>query len=83
MRQGKGEVWTIHLSDRCVPAREVHVDVPLKTVFRPEGRQPRAWFEGSGVVVPVGHGVYQIVDLPLAAAVARAEIEAGRIMTVV
>lgn len=60
MQRGLPTVWTIHLSDRCIPAREVDVQVPLRAVFKPEARQPRAWLEGRGVVRVVEEGVYRI-----------------------
>lgn len=54
MQRGLPTVWTIHLSDRCIPATEVIVEVPVTAVFRPEARQPRAWLEGRGRIVSNG-----------------------------
>lgn len=51
MQRGKSTVWTVHLADRCIPAKTVKVFVPLLTVFRPESQQPRAWFEGVGHIL--------------------------------
>jgi hypothetical protein len=76
MQRGKPQVWTIHLSDRCVPAREVHVQVPVQTVFRPSGPQPRAWFEGYAVVIGItdqGPDVYGLVTGQHAFALQRAQ----------
>lgn len=53
MQRGLDTVWTIHLSDRCIPAKHVVLKVPIQAVFRPEARQPRAWLEGKGVIIPV------------------------------
>lgn len=50
MQRGLETVWTIHLSNQCIPARVVHLKVPVDTVFKPQGRQPRAWFAGKGVI---------------------------------
>jgi hypothetical protein len=50
MQRGKDTVWTIHLSDECIPAVDVECHVPVRTVFRPNGPQPRAWFEGRGEI---------------------------------
>ena len=55
-------VWTIHLSDRCIPAKEVIMAVPVATVFRPNGPQPRAWFSGYGFVKDLGKGVWGIYE---------------------
>lgn len=60
MQRGLNTVWTIHLSDRCIPANKVDIDVPVTAVFRPEARQPRAWLEGRGIVQQVGPDHYHI-----------------------
>lgn len=60
MQRGLDTVWTIHLSDRCIAAREVVINIPINTVFKPEARQPRAWFEGKGVAHELRNGLYAI-----------------------
>jgi hypothetical protein len=62
MQRGLSTVWTIHLSDRCIAAEEVEVNVPLMAVFRPESRQPRAWLEGRGYIYNVGPNRWVIND---------------------
>jgi hypothetical protein len=62
MQRGLDAVWTIHLSNRCLPAKSVHVEVPVATVFRPNGRQPRAWFSGEGYIHDMGDGWFVIKD---------------------
>ena len=45
------DIWTIHLSDRCIQTRRVEVKVPLETVYKgPEARQPRAFMRGKGKI---------------------------------
>lgn len=60
MQRGLPTVWTIHLSNRCIPATEVELTVPVTAVFRPDARQPRAWLEGYGVVTHVGGDRWRI-----------------------
>jgi hypothetical protein len=50
MQRGNPNIWTVHWADRCIQAEEIQVNGTIATVYRPEGRQPRAWFEGKGVV---------------------------------
>ena len=50
MQRGSPNVWTVHTSKACFQGRRVRVSVPLETVFRPEARQPRAYFVGYGRV---------------------------------
>jgi hypothetical protein len=60
MQRGLDTVWTIHLSDKCIPAKEVLVEVDVKAVYKPEARQPRAWLEGTGYVFQTGNDTYRI-----------------------
>ena len=73
MQRGLSTVWTIHFSDCCIPATEVTVDVPVTTVFRPKGRQPRAWFEGQGVLLHTGPTTFHIVTPYFASALRRSD----------
>jgi hypothetical protein len=60
MQRGLPGVWTIHYRGQCVAAKEVVLNVPVNTVFRPQARQPRAWFEGQGVLHEGRNGLYSI-----------------------
>lgn len=60
MQRGLDTVWTIHLSNKCIPASKVEVKVPVTAVFRPKARQPRAWLEGKGTIVKTANGAYRI-----------------------
>lgn len=64
MQAGNNAVWTIHLSDRCIPAENVLVMVPVRTVYKATGRQPRACLRGKGFVhsIPGIEGHYIITD---------------------
>jgi hypothetical protein len=64
MQRGLPGVWTVHISKRCIPAREVIICVPVNTVFRPNGRQPRAWFEGEGFVHELNNGIVALEATP-------------------
>lgn len=48
MQRGDRKVWSIRLSDRCLHAEHIVVDVPLKTVYKATAQQPRAFFVGEG-----------------------------------
>jgi hypothetical protein len=48
MQRGDPKVWTIRTSAKCLHAEHIKVDVPLQTVFDPQGRQPRAFLKGFG-----------------------------------
>lgn len=50
MQQGKPEVWTVHNSLGCFGVKEVVMQVPMKTIYNPNGRQPRAKFHGMARV---------------------------------
>lgn len=46
-----GSVWTVHLSDKCIPTMKVKVEVPVETIFKGlEASQPRAFLKGKGRV---------------------------------
>lgn len=77
MQRGKDTVWTIHRSDRCIPARQVRVYVETETVFRPESTQPRAWFQGEGVVVDCQNGDYCITSPQMAFALMQDAADKG------
>lgn len=62
MQRGLPTIWTIHLSDRCIPCTQITMNVPVTTVFRPNGPQPRAWFEGKGIVRARGIGGHYQID---------------------
>ncbi len=45
------DIWTVHMSDRCIQTREVDIRVPLQSIYRgPNARQPRAYFKGKAIV---------------------------------
>lgn len=45
------DVWTVHLSDRCIQTPQVTCNVPIKTVYKGDkATQPRAFFRGEGVI---------------------------------
>lgn len=46
MQRGLPKVWTVHTSRACYQVERVQINVPLEAVFRPEARQPRAFFTG-------------------------------------
>jgi hypothetical protein len=72
MQRGKDTVWTIHRSDRCIPARKVALYVdPIETHFKKDGRQPRAYLSGTGVVVDCGSGDFAIMSPQMAFALMR------------
>jgi hypothetical protein len=58
MQRGNPNVWTVHNSRACYQGKEIHLLVPVKSVFNPGGRQPRAYFEGYGHVEVVGSAVF-------------------------
>lgn len=56
----KGYPWTVHTSKACIPAREVIVQVPTSTVWKPNKKEnPRAFIKAKGVV-EVSDGVVTI-----------------------
>lgn len=60
MQRGLPTVWTIHMSDRCIPATQVVMDIPVVTHYDPVHDQPRAWFQGNGFVHHLGQNRYRI-----------------------
>lgn len=45
------DVWTVHMSDRCIPARTVECHVPVTTIYKGDtAPQPRAFLKGKGIV---------------------------------
>jgi hypothetical protein len=62
MQRGLAAVWTVHYRGQCVPAVNVTLHVPVKTTFRPLGAQPRAWFEGYGILERISEGNYVIMQ---------------------
>lgn len=49
MQRGNDRVWTVHYRRACHQVHEVvFASAEAFTVFAPEKRQPRAWFEGRG-----------------------------------
>lgn len=39
-------VWTVHNSIGCFQVTDIDIRVPVKTVYKPEAKQPRAYFTG-------------------------------------
>ena len=66
MQRKKNTVWTIHRSDRCIPARRIAVYVNMETTFKEDGPQPRAYLSGEGVVIDCGSGDFAIMTPQLA-----------------
>ena len=50
MQRGNPNVWTVHLSDRCIQVEEVVVTGSIRTRFNKDGAQPRAYLYGTGHV---------------------------------
>lgn len=45
------DIWTVHLSDRCIQTKKVVVRVPLETIYKGHtARQPRAYMKGKGII---------------------------------
>jgi len=55
MQRGNTNIWTVHLSDKCIQVRDVKVCVPIETVYKPTAEQPRAYLSGKGIVTVDGH----------------------------
>ncbi len=53
MQRGNPNVWTVHTSRKCFQGDEVHIRVPLITVFKKNGPQPRAYCTGYGFVYSI------------------------------
>jgi hypothetical protein len=59
MQRGNPKVWTVHNSRGCFQGEKVVLEVPVETVFKPNGKQPRAYFIGRGIVsVDQGGTIY-------------------------
>jgi hypothetical protein len=50
MQRGNPNVWTVHNSRGCFQGTGIISQVPMATVFKADGRQPRAYFEGYAFV---------------------------------
>lgn len=49
VQRGDPDIWTVHLSDRCIQTKVVRCTVPVTTVYRGvTARQPRAYLKGKG-----------------------------------
>lgn len=46
MQRGNPNVWTVHFRGTCYQGQEVIFQVPLKTRYRADGKQPRATLRG-------------------------------------
>ena len=55
MQRGNPNIWTVHLSDKCIQVQDVKVSVPVETIYSPTARQPRAYLSGTGIVTVDGH----------------------------
>ena len=51
MQRGNPNVWTVHNCRGCFQGQRVLVYVPLESVFNKDGKQPRAYFTGKGIVI--------------------------------
>jgi hypothetical protein len=54
MRRGNPNVWTVHNSRGCFQGQAIHSYVSMRTIFKKDGRQPRAYFEGYAHVRILG-----------------------------
>lgn len=50
MQRGNPKVWTVHNSKACYQGEKIILMVPVESVFKPNGTQPRAYFTGRGAV---------------------------------
>ena len=53
-------VWTAHNSRGCFQGEKIVMQVPMETVFNPEGRQPRAYFTGKARIRIEGTTLYLV-----------------------
>jgi len=60
MQRGNPNVWTVHTSRGYFQG--VHIDciVPIWTVFKKNGSQPRAYLQGYGHVRVTKEGIIQV-----------------------
>jgi hypothetical protein len=50
-RAKAGFPWTVHVRGRCIPASDVIINAPVRTVYKPDKpTNPRAWLEVRGFV---------------------------------
>ena len=47
MQRGDPKVWTVHFRGQCIQGEGIEFNVPVRTRYRPEGKQPRAVLIGS------------------------------------
>lgn len=60
MQRGDAAVWSVQTSKGCYHGKEVIVNAPIRTTYKPEKRQnPRAFFSGDGDIT-VRKGVIYI-----------------------
>lgn len=51
VQRGNPDIWTVHLSNRCIQTKKVIVKVPLETIYKGDtARQPRAYLKGIGKI---------------------------------
>lgn len=50
MQRGNPNVWTVHTSQGCFQGTKIISHVPMETVYKPTGAQPRAYFKGLAFV---------------------------------
>lgn len=58
MQRGDPNVWTVYTSRGCFHGEKIVLEVPVETVFKPNGAQPRAYFTGRGVVTTEGGTIF-------------------------
>lgn len=63
MQRGNPNVWTVHNSRGCFQAQKVVVMVPVESVFKKDGRQPRAYFSGSATLSRLHNGALLLSEL--------------------
>jgi hypothetical protein len=48
-RRGAPDIWTVHLSDRCIQTKYVDCRARISTIYKGDtAPQPRAYFRGKG-----------------------------------
>ena len=57
MQRGSPNVWSVHVTGRCIQTPRIWCNVPIESRFTPDGRQPRAVFAGRGEVQETQEGV--------------------------
>lgn len=50
MQRGGEYVWTVHNQLGCFQVKQVLIATWMKSIFRPKGQQPRAFFKGPAYV---------------------------------